>query len=194
MKKHLLFFAALFFICNILFVSQLNAQRPMEKLSRSVVAQKCLQACLRTGASLRTNGTILPTNFIAMAIWFTKQEPQVLRTTSTQAAHRLRCVHCGGSKKRCAIGSFGSGHCTFRKLLEIPLRDLKKLGKTDICPTMPLLPTSMAMAKWKSFWNAWKKTKSSECNDFTYFEAYKLDGTFLWANRRRSEYHHGCGN
>mgnify|MGYP003593517593 FL=1 len=40
MKKHLLYFAALFFICNILFVTELKAQRTMEKLSRSVVAQK----------------------------------------------------------------------------------------------------------------------------------------------------------
>ncbi|MDX9919189.1 MAG: autotransporter-associated beta strand repeat-containing protein [Paludibacter sp.] len=181
MKKHLLFFAALFFICNILFVSELSAQRTMEKLSRSVVAQKVPTGMFvnwritsdewyNTSYKLYRDGNLIHETGTSGA-------SNYLDTSGTQTSvYTVVAVKSGVQSAPSAPATVLSGN-----FLEIPLRDLKKLGKNGYLPNDATAADLDGDGEMEVILKRLKKDWSSECNDFTYFEAYKLDGTFLWA-------------
>ena len=171
----LLSLAILFFSIN------LSAQRPMEKLDRSVVAQKV------------SNGVYVNWR-ITSDEWYNTyyklyRDGSLIHTTTTSGASNYLDPNGTTSSKytvskvKNGIESTQSAPASVltQNFLEIPMRDIKKLGKTLYYLNDATAADLDGDGQYEIIIKRMKRDWSASCTDFTYFEAYKLDGTFMWA-------------
>jgi len=170
-------------LCSFFLTSLLvtYAQRPMEKLDRSVVAHKVPQGVYvnwritadeykGTSYRLYRDGTLIHETGTEGASNFT--DP----AGTTGSVYTVTAVKNGTESAHSQ-----PGRMLTTGFLEIPLRDLKALGKSGYFPndaTAADLDGDGAMEVIVKRVNAgW----GIENTQYSFFEAYKLDGTFLWA-------------
>lgn len=158
------------------------AQRPMEKLDRSVFAQRVSGGVLvqwrilsdewydtsykvyRDGVQIHETGLVGASNYL---------DP--LGTTSS--VYSVTCVRKGVESlpETNALGVLTNGY------IELPLRDLKSMGKEKYFPNDCTAADLDGDGQYEIIVKRLRKDWSEANTDYTYFEAYKLDGTFLWA-------------
>ncbi len=157
------------------------AQRPMEKLSRSVVAQKVSQGVYvnwripadeyhHTSYRLYRNGTMIHETGIKGASNFLDA------AGTTSSVYTVTAVKNGVESAPSAPGlMITNGY------FDIPLRDLKSLGKTGYFPNDATVADLDGDGNYEVIVKRLNVDWSVSNTNYTYFEAYKLDGTFLWA-------------
>ncbi|MDD4970385.1 MAG: autotransporter-associated beta strand repeat-containing protein [Paludibacter sp.] len=159
----------------------LSAQRPMDKLDRSVVAQKI------TGG-IYVNWRISADEWYNTTYRLYRDGTKIFETTATGASNY---VDPSGtiiskytvSKVKNGIESAPSAPGVFitNGYLEIPVRDIKSLGKQGYYLNDATAADLDGDGQYEIIVKRMKRDWSATCPDFTYFEAYKLDGTFMWA-------------
>lgn len=179
LKHNLLRFAVL--LIGIIFVAQGNAQRPMEKLDRSVVAQKQSQGVYvnwripadeykGTSYRLYRNGTLIHETGAAGASNYT----DIAGTSSSVYTVTAVKNDKESAPSKPAI-MITSGY------IDIPLRDLKPLGKTNYIPNDATSADLDGDGEMEIILKRVNKDWSVANTNYSFFEAYKLDGTFMWA-------------
>ena len=175
----------LFFVLGLLFTpqitSQLYAQRPMEKLDRSVVAQK-----LSNGVFV--NWRITSDEWYNTAYKLYRDGSLIYSTTTEGASNYLDSGGNINSKYSVSVVKKGvesvqtpPASVIGNSYLEIPLRDIKKLGKQAYYPNDATAADLDGDGQYEVIIKRMRRNWEATCFDYTYFEAYKLDGTFLWA-------------
>lgn len=175
MKKLILF---LFLITS---AASIHGQRFMEKLDRSVVAQK-------VSNGVYVNWRIPSEEWYNTAYKLYRDGTLIYTTTTTGASNYLDASGTLSSKYsvsavRNGIESSQSAQVSVisKPYIELPLRDIKKLGKNGYLPNDATAADLDGDGEYEIILKRLKKDWSQECTDYTYFEAYKIDGTFLWA-------------
>ena len=170
----------LLFAFTSLYIS-VAAQRPMEKLSRSVVASKVPQGVYinwritadeyhNTSYRLYRNGTLIHETGITGASNFLDTSGTISSVyTVTRVKNGIESSHSPASIM------LNNG------MLEIPLRDLKPLGKTGYYPNDATTADLDGDGNYEIIIKRLNSDWSTGNTNYPYFEAYKLDGTFLWA-------------
>lgn len=167
----------------ILFITtvQLMAQRPMEKLDRSVVAQK-------VSNGVYVNWRITSDEWYNTAYKLYRDGNLIYTTTASGASNYLDAAGAKNSKYsvsavRNGVESLKSAEASVltKHYLEIPLRDIKKLGKQLYYPNDATAADLDGDGQYEVIIKRMNRNWEADCVDFTYFEAYKMDGTFLWA-------------
>lgn len=166
----------------LLFISvTLISQRPMERLSRGAVAQRITGGIyvnwritadeyLHTSYRLYRDGNLIHETGINGASNFTDpagNEQSVYTITSLRKG-----VESAPSKPARMLTN---GYW------EIPLRDLKPLGKTEYYPNDATTADLDGDGDYEIILKRMRRDWSTTNTQYTMFEAYKLDGTFLWA-------------
>lgn len=157
------------------------AQRPMEKLGRSVVAQKVSNGVYvnwrlpseewyNTTYKLYRDGSLIHTTTANGASNFLDASGTVSST------YTVTSIKNGVESSPSAIAAVMT-----KPYFEIPLRDIKKLGKYGYYPNDATAADLDGDGEYEIILKRMKRDWSQSCTDFTYFEAYKQDGTFLWA-------------
>lgn len=175
MKKITLFLALFFISFSAL------AQRPMEKLDRSVVAQK-----LSNGVFVNWR---IPSNEWYNTAYKLYRDGNLIFTTTADGASNY--LDTGGtinskytvSSVKNGIESAQSAQASVltKPYLEIPLRDIKKLGKQGYYPNDATAADLDGDGEYEVILKRMNRNWESDAVNFTYFEAYKMDGTFMWA-------------
>jgi autotransporter-associated beta strand protein len=168
-------------VCWLFIGTEVSAQRPMEKLDRSVVAQKVTggvyvnwripaEEWYNTFYKLYRDGTLIFTTSTSGASNYLDA------SGTTSSKYTVTSVHNGvesAPSKTPAVLTNG--------YLEIPMRNIKALGKTGYylndCTAADLDGDGQYEVIVKRMNRDWRTTNTN----YTFFEAYKLDGTFLWA-------------
>ena len=172
---------ALLLITVSLFIGNVQAQRPMDKLDRSVVAQKVTGGVYvnwritsnewyNTSYKLYRDGTLIYTAGPSDASNYTDV------AGATTSKYTVTSVHNGiesGPSKVTAVLTNG--------YIEIPLRDIKSLGKLQYYPNDATAADLDGDGQYEVIIKRMNRDWSTENTSYTYFEAYKLDGTFMWA-------------
>ena len=157
------------------------AQRPMDKLDRSVVAQKVTGGVYvnwripsdewyNTSYKLYRDGSLIYTAGPSDASNFTDA------TGTTSSKYTVTSVHNGlesAPSKAAAVLTNG--------YIEIPLRDIKSLGKMEYYPNDATAADLDGDGQYEIILKRMNRDWSTTNTSYTYFEAYKLDGTFMWA-------------
>lgn len=169
------------FLSLILISFSSIAQRPMDKLDRSVVAQK-----LSNGVFV--NWRIPSDEWYNTSYKLYRDGSLIFTTTADGASNYL---DTGGTiASKYAVSSVRNGvesalsaqsSVLTKPYLEIPLRDIKKLGKQGYYPNDATAADLDGDGQYEVILKRMNRDWSAECTNFTYFEAYKLDGTFMWA-------------
>jgi autotransporter-associated beta strand protein len=157
------------------------AQRSMEKLDRSVVAHKVAQG-------VYVNWRITADEFKGTSYRLYRNGTLIHETGTEGASNFIDPAGTSGSvytvtsvKNGIESAHSQPGRMLTTGFLEIPLRNLKALGKSGYFPndaTAADLDGDGAMEVIVKRVNAgW----GLENTQYSFFEAYKLDGTFLWA-------------
>lgn len=165
----------------LVFAANASAQRPMEKLDRSVVAQK-----LSNGVFV--NWRITSDEWYNTAYKLYRDGSLIFTTTATGASNYLDPA--GTISSKYTVSSVKNGVESAQSaqasvltspFLEIPLRNIKKFGKQGYFPNDATAADLDGDGQYEIIIKRMKRDWSQACTDFTYFEAYKLDGTFMWA-------------
>lgn len=156
-------------------------QRYMEKLDRSVVAQK-------VSNGVYVNWRIPSEEWYNTAYKIYRDGTLIHTTTATEASNYLDASGTVSSKYSVSAVKNGvesekspQAVVINKPYLEIPLRDLKKLGKNGFLPNDATAADLDGDGEYEIILKRLKRDWSQGCTDYTYFEAYKLDGTFMWA-------------
>jgi len=157
------------------------AQRPMEKLDRSVNAQKVAGGVYvnwrinsdewyntsyrlyRNGTFIYETGTTGASNYLDAA-----------GTTSSQ--YSVTKVKNGIESAQSIQSSVNS-----KAYIEIPMRDIKPLGKLGYYLNDATTADLDGDGQYEIIIKRMNRDWSVGNTSYTYFEAYKLDGTFMWA-------------
>ena len=181
MKNKILLVTAFVILFAQLVANQLYAQRPMEKLDRSVVAQK-----LSNGVFV--NWRITSDEWYNTAYKLYRDGSLIFTTTTEGASNYLDTGGTVSSKYsvsavRKGVESVQSTPVSVigNSYLEIPLRNIKKLGKQAYYPNDATAADLDGDGQYEVIIKRMKRNWEATCFDYTYFEAYKLDGTFMWA-------------
>ncbi len=157
------------------------AQRPMEKLDRSVVAQK-------VSNGVYVNWRITSDEWYNTAYKLYRDGSLIYTTTTSGASNYLDAAGTTTSKYsvsavRNGVESTQSAQTSVltKNYLEIPVRDIKKLGKTGYYLNDATAADLDGDGQYEVIIKRMNRDWSATATNFTYFEAYKLDGTFLWA-------------
>lgn len=162
-------------------IANLSAQRPMEKLDRSVVAQK-------VSNGVYVNWRITSDEWHNTAYKLYRDGSLIYTTTTTGASNYLDAAGSISSKYtvsavRNGIESTQSAQASVltKSYLEIPMRDLKSLGKNLYYLNDATAADLDGDGQYEVIIKRMNRNWEASCVDFTYFEAYKMDGTFMWA-------------
>lgn len=165
-----------------LFSMHSMAQRPMEKLDRSVFAQRVSGGVLvqwrilseewydasyklyRDGSLIHETGLAGASNYL---------DP--LGTTAS--VYSVTCVRKGleSAPETNVLGVQTNGY------IQLPLRDLKSMGKEKYYPNDCTAADLDGDGQYEIIVKRLQRDWSETNTDYTYFEAYQLDGTFMWA-------------
>ena len=161
--------------------NQLLAQRPMDKLDRSVIAQKI------------SNGIYVNWRITADE-WYNTyykvyRDGTLINTTTTSGASNY--LDAAGtltskytvSRVKNGVESTQSATATVntKGFIEIPMRDIKSLGKTGYYLNDATAADLDGDGQYEIIIKRMNRDWSVANTNYTYFEAYKLDGTFMWA-------------
>lgn len=157
------------------------AQRPMEKLSRSVIAQRINTGNLvhwritadewhNTSYKLYRDGSLIHETGINGASNF------VDTSGSTSSTYTVVAVKNGVESTPSAPAAVNT-----QNYIDIPMRDLKSLGKKGYYLNDATAADLDGDGNMEIIVKRMRRDWSTTMTDYTYFEAYKLDGTFLWA-------------
>jgi hypothetical protein len=171
-----------FFLLFLIFAGlQLMAQRPMEKLDRSVVAQK-------VSNGVYVNWRIPSNEWHNTAYKLYRDGNLIFTTTATGASNYLDASGSITSKYTVSAVKNGTesaksaeASVLTKPYLEIPLRDIKKLGKQLYYPNDATAADLDGDGQYEVIIKRMNRNWDADGVDFTYFEAYKMDGTFMWA-------------
>lgn len=170
-----------FIILFLLFLPFSFGQRFMEKLDRSVVAQK-------VSNGVYVNWRIPSEEWYNTSYKLYRDGTLIYTTTTSGASNYLDASGTINSKYsvssvRNGVESAQSAQTSVinKNYIDIPLRDLKKLGKNGYLPNDATAADLDGDGQYEIILKRLKKDWSQECTDYTYFEAYKIDGTFMWA-------------
>jgi len=181
MKKNYKLRVSGFILLLLLSLNQLSAQRPMDKLDRSVVAQKI------------SNGIYINWRITADE-WYNTfykvyRDGTLINTTTTSGASNY--LDAAGtttskytvSRVKNGIESIQSASASVntKGYIEIPMRDIKSLSKQGYYLNDATAADLDGDGQYEIIIKRMNRDWSDTCVDFTYFEAYKLDGTFMWA-------------
>jgi autotransporter-associated beta strand protein len=179
MKKKL-FQGSILFFC-LLFSANALAQRPMEKLDRSVVAQKVTggvyvnwripaEEWYNTSYKLYRDGTLIHTTGAEGASNFLDL------SGTTASKYTVSSVHNGiESAQSTAPVVLTNGY------IEIAMRNIKALGKTGYYLNDATAADLDGDGQYEIIVKRMNRDWATTNTNYTFFEAYKLDGTFLWA-------------
>lgn len=159
----------------------LSGQRPMEKLDRSVVAHKVAQGVYvnwritadeykGTSYRLYRNGTLIHETGTDGASNFTDV------SGTSASVYTVTTVKKGIESVPSKPGRVLSGG-----FLEIPLRNLKPLGKSGYFPNDATAADLDGDGEMEVIVKRVNSGWGIDNTQYSYFEAYKLDGTFMWA-------------
>lgn len=170
-------FASSFLFC----VAGLMAQRPMERLDRSVVAQQVSGGVYinwritsdewyntsyrlyRDGALIHETGLTGASNFLDV-------------TGASTSTYTVTTVKGGVESAHSVVGSVNT-----KGYIEIPMRDLKALGKDSSYYLNDATAADLdGDGQMEIIIKRLNRNWSTANTNYTFFEAYKLDGTFLW--------------
>jgi len=180
-KNHKIFRSNLVLLILLFLTASLSAQRPMEKLDRSVVAQKISGGVYvnwritsdewyNTYYKLYKNGTLL---FTTTTTGASNYLDAAGTTSSTYTVSRVKN---GVESAQSAIASVNT-----KGYIEIPVRDIKSLGKSQYYLNDATAADLDGDGQYEIIVKRMNRDWSATNTNFTYFEAYKLDGTFMWA-------------
>jgi len=165
----------------LFFSGNTKAQRPMEKLDRSVIAQKVTNGVYvnwritsdewyntsyklyRDGILIHETGTEGASNFLD-------------GSGTTTSVYTVAAVKNGKESAASASSSVIT-----KGYIEIPMRDIKKLGKTGYYLNDCTAADLDGDGQYEVIVKRMNRDFSIANTKYTFFEAYKLDGTFLWA-------------
>ncbi len=174
-------FTILTFLAAFFFIPSLFAQRPMEKLDRSVVAQK-------VSNGVYVNWRIPSDEWYNTAYKLYRDGSLIYTTTSTGASNYLDAAGTTSSKYTVSavkngIESTQSAQASVltKSYLEIPMRNLKSLGKKLYYLNDATAADLDGDGQYEVIIKRMNRDWDAANTNFTYFEAYKMDGTFMWA-------------
>jgi len=175
-RSNLIIYIFLFLACG------LSAQRPMEKLDRSVTAQKI-------NGGIYVNWRITSDEWYNTSYKLYRDGTFIYETSTTGASNYLDPSGTTSStytvsKVKNGVESIQSAATTVltKGYLEIPMRDIKKLGKTQYYLNDATAADLDGDGQYEIIIKRMNRDWSVEnTTNFSYFEAYKLDGTFMWA-------------
>lgn len=159
----------------------MQAQRPMEKLDRSIMAQKVANGVYlnwritadeyqNASYKLYRNGSLIHETGVKGASNFTDTGGSISSKYTVTTV--VDGVESAPSKE---YGVYGNGW------FDIPLRDLKSLGKQGYFPNDATAADLDGDGEMEIIVKRLNKDYSETNTNYSYFEAYKMDGTFLWA-------------
>lgn len=171
----------LLLLINLFLLTGLSAQRPMEKLDRSVVAQKVSNGVYvnwritsdewhNTSYKLYRNGTLIHETGKAGASNFLDA------AGTTSSVYTVAAINKGVESALSKPASVLT-----KNYLEIPMRDIKSLGKTKYYLNDATAADLDGDGQYEIIIKRMNRDWSASNTNFTYFEAYKMDGTFMWA-------------
>ncbi len=181
MKKTYVSLQFCWVLLSLLFTSTLLAQRPMEKLDRSVIAQKVSNGIYvnwritsdewyntsyrlyRNGMLIHETGTTGASNYLDAS-------------GTTSSNYTVSRVKNGVESAQSSAASVNT-----KGYIEVPMRDIKSLGKTGYYLNDATAADLDGDGQYEIIIKRMNRDWSASCNNFTYFEAYKQDGTFMWA-------------
>ncbi|HRZ96834.1 MAG TPA: autotransporter-associated beta strand repeat-containing protein, partial [Paludibacter sp.] len=174
-------FTILTFLAAFFFIPSLFAQRPMEKLDRSVVAQK-------VSNGVYVNWRIPSDEWYNTAYKLYRDGSLIYTTTSTGASNYLDAAGTTSSKYTVSavkngVESTQSAQALVltKSYLEIPMRNLKSLGKKLYYLNDATAADLDGDGQYEVIIKRMNRDWDAANTNFTYFEAYKMDGTFMWA-------------
>jgi len=180
-KKYLTLRSNLVLLLFLLSFSNLPAQRPMEQLDRSVTAQKV------TGG-VYVNWRITSDEWYNTIYRLYRNGSKIFETTATGASNYLDAAGTTTalytvSKVKNGVESAQSASTSVltKPFLEVPMREIKSLGKTGYYLNDATSADLDGDGQVEIIIKRMNRDWTSTCTNFTYFEAYKLDGTFMWA-------------
>jgi autotransporter-associated beta strand protein len=171
----------LFLILALCLGGIVQAQRPMDKLDRSIVAQKVTGGVYvnwritadewyNTSYKLYRDGSLIYTAGPSDASNYT----DAAGTTSSK--YTVTSVHNGVESAQSKVAAvLTNGY------IEIPLRNIKQLGKLEYYPNDATAADLDGDGQYEVIIKRMNRDWATENTSYTYFEAYKLDGTFMWA-------------
>lgn len=157
------------------------SQRPMEKLDRGLYVQRisngnyinwrinadeyynCFYKVYRNGSLIYTTNTSEASNYLDAS-------------GTTASKYTVSRVKNGVESAQC-----GQAGVNTNNYIDIPMRDLKSLGKQGYFLNDATAADLDGDGQYEIIVKRLTDDWSVECTNYTYFEAYKLDGTFLWA-------------
>jgi autotransporter-associated beta strand repeat len=171
----------LIFAILLFFTTSITAQRPMEKLDRSVVAQQ-------VSGGIYVNWRITSDEWYNTTYRLYRDGAKIFETNTNGASNYIDATGSTASKYTVSkvkngVESAQSVAATVltKGYIEVPMRDIKSLGKTGYylndATAADLDGDGQMELIIKRVNNDWSTTNTN----YTYFEAYKLDGTFMWA-------------
>ena len=181
MKRHLYSRLLGLLVCWLTVIPVLQAQRPMEKLDRSVIARTVTGGVFvnwritsdewyDTSYKLYRNGTLIYESGL-------KGASNYLDATGTTASvYTVTAVKNGVESKPSAVAAVNT-----TGYIEIPMRNLKALGKTGYYLNDATAADLDGDGQMEIIVKRVNRDWSTANTNYTYFEAYKLDGTFMWA-------------
>ena len=178
MKKTL---TCILYFTFIYLTNSLFAQRPMEKLDRSVVAQK-------VSNGVYVNWRITSDEFYNTSYKLYRDGGLIYTATAVGASNYLDASGTTASKYSVSAVRNGvempqspQSSVLTKSYLEIPMRDLKSLGKTQYYLNDATAADLDGDGQYEVIIKRMNRDWATTNTNYTYFEAYKLDGTFMWA-------------
>jgi autotransporter-associated beta strand protein len=168
-------------LISLLCLNTLMAQRPMDKMDRSVVAQK-------VSNGVYVNWRITPDEWYNTSYKVYRDGTLINTTTTSGASNYLDAAGTINSKYTVSKVKNGveSTQSTAvavntKAYIEIPMRDIKSLGKYHYYLNDATAADLDGDGQYEVIIKRMNRDWTIENTDYTYFEAYKLDGTFMWA-------------
>ncbi|MDD4992371.1 MAG: autotransporter-associated beta strand repeat-containing protein [Paludibacter sp.] len=153
----------------------------MEKLDRSVLAQKISNG-------IYVNWRITADEWYNTYYKVYRDGTLIYTTTTSGASNYLDASGTTTSKYTVSRVKNGiesaqsaSAGVNTKGYIEIPMRDIKSLGKQGYYLNDATAADLDGDGQYEIIVKRMSRDWSDTCVDFTYFEAYKLDGTFMWA-------------
>ena len=171
-----------FWVVLLLLIAQTGmAQRPMEKLDRGLYAQKLSNGVYvnwrinsdewyNTYYKVYRNGSLIYTTQA------TEASNYLDASGTINSKYTVSCVKNGVESAQSAQASVNT-----KNYLEIPVRNIKSLGKTDYYLNDATAADLDGDGQYEIIVKRMNRDWSIDNTNFTYFEAYKMDGTFMWA-------------
>lgn len=177
--RNLLFYFNL--LLFVLVAETTLAQRPMEKLGRGVVAQK-------VSNGVYVNWRITSDEWYNTYYKVYRDGTLIYTTTAKEASNYLDPSGTASSKYSVSrvkngVESSQSNQVSVltKGYLEIPMRNLKSLGKTEYYLNDATAADLDGDGEYEVIIKRMNRDWSTTNTNYTYFEAYKMDGTFMWA-------------